>query len=98
MMTSYGNYSWWGPAPFTGFGVFGVLGMILLAVLLIAVIALKGYALWHAARRSEKWWFIAILVINTAGILEIVYLVFFVKKWHKRLDAKTDGQPGSTPS
>lgn len=59
--------------------------MIVLAIFLLAEIALKGYALWYAAKRSEKWWFIAILIINTAGILEIVYLVFFVKKWHRRL-------------
>lgn len=39
----------------------------------------KGLALWHAAKRNEKWWFIALLVINTAGILEICYLVFVVK-------------------
>lgn len=39
----------------------------------------KGIALWHAARREEKWWFIALLFINTAGILEICYLVFVVK-------------------
>lgn len=38
---------------------------------------LKGYALWHAARASQKNWFIALLVINTLGILEIVYLVWF---------------------
>jgi hypothetical protein len=85
MMHSYNSYSWWGSAPFFGLGSIGVLGMIVLAIFLLAEIALKGYALWYAAKRSEKWWFIAILIINTAGILEIVYLVFFVKKWHRRL-------------
>lgn len=34
----------------------------------------KGLALWRAANRKDKWWFIAFLVINTLGILEIVYL------------------------
>jgi len=38
-----------------------------------------GLALWHAAKRDDKWWFIAFLFIHTAGILEIVYLVFVVK-------------------
>jgi hypothetical protein len=38
----------------------------------------KGLALWHAAKRSDKWWFVALLVINTVGILEICYLVFVV--------------------
>ncbi len=34
----------------------------------------KGLALWHAGRRAEPKWFIAILIVNTLGILEIVYL------------------------
>ena len=59
------------------FGVFsfGLLGF----VLLILVIVLKGLALWQAAKRGEKWWFIAMLVINTAGLLELIYLIFFAK-------------------
>lgn len=35
-----------------------------------------GFALWHAARRGEKGWFIIFLLVHTAGILEIIYLVF----------------------
>jgi hypothetical protein len=38
-----------------------------------------GLALWHSAKRDEKWWFIVFLFIHTAGILEIIYLVFVVK-------------------
>ena len=34
----------------------------------------KGLALWHAAKRDRGWWFIALLLINTAGILELIYL------------------------
>lgn len=37
-----------------------------------------GLALWYAAKRGEKWWFIAFLLIHTAGILEILYLLFVV--------------------
>lgn len=51
----------------------------------------KGLALWHAARRNEKWWFIALLVINTVGILEICYLLFVV-----HLFAATKTQKKST--
>lgn len=40
----------------------------------------KGYALWTAAERREKWWFVALLVINTLAILEIAYLFFVAKK------------------
>lgn len=34
----------------------------------------KVLALWHAARRSDAVWFIALLFLNTLGILEIIYL------------------------
>ncbi len=44
---------------------------------MIWTIVLKGFALWHAARGSQKWWFIALLIVNTLGILEIVYLIWF---------------------
>lgn len=36
----------------------------------------SGLALWHAAQRREKWWFIIFLLVHTAGILEIIYLFF----------------------
>jgi hypothetical protein len=39
----------------------------------------KGLALWHAAKRNEKWWFIGLLVVNTVGILEMCYLLFVVR-------------------
>ncbi len=34
----------------------------------------KGLALWRAARKNEPYWFLALLLINTLGILEILYL------------------------
>jgi len=52
--------------------------VILLAVLWS--IPWKGIALWKSARRKEKWWFIALLVINTLGLLEILYIFVFSKK------------------
>ena len=36
----------------------------------------KGIALWQAARRRQLGWFIALCVINTVGVLEIVYIFF----------------------
>lgn len=44
----------------------------------------KGLALWHAAKRDDKWWFIVLLVINTMGILEICYLLFVVRLFSKK--------------
>lgn len=40
----------------------------------------KGIALWHSAKNHQRNWFIVILVLNTVGILEIVYLFRFAKK------------------
>ncbi len=71
----YSVYSRYYALP--AWGAFNVAAVSLL--ILIAIIALKGLALWTAVKRDEKWWFIAMLVINTAGLLEFVYLVFFAK-------------------
>lgn len=35
----------------------------------------KGLALWRASKRGSKAWFVVLLVVNTLGILEIVYLL-----------------------
>jgi 4-amino-4-deoxy-L-arabinose transferase-like glycosyltransferase len=52
-----------------------------LGIILIALWTLpwKGVALWKAAGKKEKWWFIALLVLNTLGILEILYIFVFSK-------------------
>jgi hypothetical protein len=48
--------------------------------MLLWMIPWKGVALWKAARNGHKWWFIALMVINTMAALEIVYIFFFSKK------------------
>lgn len=40
----------------------------------------KGVALWKAAKNSHKGWFIAILILNTFAILEIIYIFYFSEK------------------
>lgn len=49
------------------------------AALVVWSVLWKGFALWHAARNGQRNWFIALLVVNTIGILEMVYL-----KWGQR--------------
>lgn len=39
----------------------------------------KGLALWHAAGRRQKIWFVVLMIVNTLGILEIIYLLFVAK-------------------
>ncbi|MFZ1074969.1 MAG: DUF5652 family protein [Minisyncoccia bacterium] len=65
--------------------------------LLIAVIiwstVLKGFALWFAARGSQKWWFVFLLVLNTAGLLEIIYLIWFRPEEKPAEDAPVHKSP-----
>lgn len=39
----------------------------------------KGVALWKASKNNHKKWFIALLVLNTLAVLEIIYIFFFSK-------------------
>ncbi len=54
--------------------------LILLIPLIIWEAVWKAIALWKSARNNQLPWFISILVLNTIGILPIVYIVFFQKK------------------
>jgi hypothetical protein len=39
----------------------------------------KGLALWKAARQKDKVWFVVLLILNTLGILEIIYIYLISK-------------------
>lgn len=54
--------------------------IVLFALLAILDVVAKGFALWASARAHQKAWFIALLIINSVGILPLIYLVFFNKK------------------
>ncbi len=49
----------------------------LILILVLWELFWKGIALWKAARESQKYWFIAILILNTVGILPIFYIFLF---------------------
>lgn len=46
----------------------------------ILTIPLKMYAVWKAAKADQKGWFIALLLLNSIGLLEVTYLFYFQKK------------------
>jgi len=52
----------------------------LIVLIGIFELVLKAFALWHSARGRQLAWYIILLVFNTAGILPIIYLIFFKKK------------------
>lgn len=78
-MSYFQNISAQWNTPFSG-GAFGVIGVILFILLLAWSLAWKGAALWRAARFGHKKWFITLLIVNTFGILEILYLFVFSRK------------------
>ena len=43
----------------------------LLAALIVWSLIWKGLALWRAAQAGQPAWFVVLLVLNTAGLLEI---------------------------
>jgi hypothetical protein len=51
-----------------------------LLALLVWSLVWKGIALWKAARLSHRKWFIALLVVNTLGLLEIAYIFLVARK------------------
>lgn len=56
----------------------------LLVVVSVWTLIWKGLALWKSGRNNQLAWFIVMLVLNTVGILPIVYLLFFQKKLRKK--------------
>lgn len=63
----------------SGFGFLYFIPAPVLAIAVIWSIFWKGLALWHAGRRAQPWWFVIMLVVNTLGILEIIYLFAVAK-------------------
>jgi len=66
---------------------------IILGIVLVWSLIWKGLALWKSAKKDSKIWFVALLVINTVGILEILYFYLFSKmdvtKKEVRIKSKT---------
>lgn len=54
------------------------------APLIVWSLIWKGLALWRAARLRQIGWYIALLVINTVGIFEIIYLIATNKMYKEK--------------
>lgn len=55
----------------------------ILFVIIIWTAVWKALALWKSARKNSPIWFIILLIVNTLGILEILY-IFIFSKWSKK--------------
>lgn len=82
-MPEYSFHFWpfW-PVVITFFSFFFLLDLVL-----------RALALWRAARANHIWWFIALLIFNTAGILPLIYLLFFAQE---KLFSETDVTSATT--
>jgi len=52
-------------------------------IIIIWSLVWKAIALWKSARNSHKIWFIVMIVLNTVGILPILYIFIFSKMKRK---------------
>jgi cell division protein FtsX len=69
MMNFWGGTNYYN---FSGmrYGAFG-----LLIPLMVFDLIVRGFALWRSAKKNQNVWFIALLVVNSMGILPLIYLV-----------------------
>ena len=52
---------------------------VILVFLIIWTLIWKGLALWKSSKLNQPVWFVILLVVNTFGILEIIYLILYSK-------------------
>ncbi len=60
--------------------IYNSLNWPVIILLALVDLILKGIGLWHAARNNQRNWFIALMFLNTFGILPLFYLRYFQKK------------------
>ncbi len=61
----------------------------LLLAIVFWTIPWKAWALWLSARRGDIWWFLAMLVLSTLAILDIIY-IFIVAKQSDKTETETN--------
>jgi hypothetical protein len=52
---------------------------IIMLTLMIWSLPWKAISLWKAARRKDLVWFIVLFLVNTLGVLDILYIFIFSK-------------------
>ena len=69
-------------------GVSAGVAVVILAIISIWALVWKGLALWKSSQKKSVVWFIVLLIFNTVGILEILYIFVFSKLGKKAKEAK----------
>ncbi len=68
MMNNWNMVDWNQPGVKAGFGIYAIWSLIW-----------QGLSLWKSARNGDRYWFVALLVLHTGGLLDILYLFVFAK-------------------
>ncbi len=66
-----------------GFWFGTAVGVFVFIALMIWSLIWKGRALWKAAQNKDKSWYVIMLIVNTVGILEIIYIFLISPKKNK---------------
>ncbi|HAR99899.1 MAG: hypothetical protein US57_C0015G0023 [Candidatus Moranbacteria bacterium GW2011_GWC2_37_73] len=71
----------------------------IIILILLWTLPWKGAALWRAARRGHIGWFLTLIILNTLGILDILYIFVFAnwgkgKKEEQERQIEKNPQPG----
>jgi len=64
-----------------------------LLLFIVWTLVWKGLALWRAARAGQSVWFIVMLILNTGGLLEIIYLAFLAPRRPRPADSARSAVP-----
>lgn len=55
-------------------------GKVVILLLMLWTLPWKGVSMWRAARNGHKVWFVALLLINSLAVVDIIYIVWFSRK------------------
>jgi len=53
---------------------------LIMLLLVVWTLVWKCYSVWTASKKNHKKWFIALIIFNTLGILDIIYIFYIAKK------------------
>lgn len=53
---------------------------LIIALAVVWAVLWKCYSVWIAARNGHKKWFVALVIFNTFGILDMIYIFAVAKK------------------
>lgn len=61
---------------------------VLFSLFMVWTFLWKGLALYRAGANRSPGWFVVLLLVNTLGILEILYLLIFSRRRKREVDAR----------